>query len=92
MQGWKQEWTLEAALTLALGCTGAMRQGWGGDAERGRLVRLYWELLAELLRLSHSTLRSSSTAAESLVLTRGQPEQLDLWVSPFLLSSGQLAA
>lgn len=55
------------ALTLLLGCLENIAQSWGGVADR--MVRLCWELLAELSRLSHNSLHSSVVAEECWTLT-----------------------
>lgn len=43
--------------------------GDAGEEQEVRPARLHWELLAELLRDSHKTLRSSSVGSKDLVLT-----------------------
>jgi len=90
--GRRQRWKWVVALTLLPGCTGAVgtaRGGGAGKAEEGKPVRLCWELLAELLRLSCSALHSSSAPAEDLALTSSQGafKQLSLCVSAPLRSS-----
>lgn len=66
-------------------------RGSAGEAQEVRPVRLCWELLAELLRLSHSTLRSSSRWTDSLGLTRcggrNRLERLRFRVPPLRPSS-----
>lgn len=68
------------ALTLVAGGVGRD----AGEEQAFGLVRLCWELLAELLRLSHSRLRSSSTQTEGLALTSGR---VGISLPPFLPSS-----
>lgn len=68
------------ALTLVAGGVGRD----AGEEQAFGLVRLCWELLAELLRLSHSRLRSSSTQMEGLALTSGR---VGISLPPFLPSS-----
>lgn len=65
-----------------------MELGWGADvrsAEEAMAAILCWELLAELLLLSHSASHSSSIVSEDLALTR--LERLRFRVCPFLPSS-----
>lgn len=75
--GGKREAGMEAGAQIALtqlgGCGGTARLVTRGGAKGGqevRPVRLYWELLAELVQESRSTLRSSSVCEKVLTSWR----------------------